>query len=152
MPSFQEILKTKAKDVERPEPYPIGTYLCVVGGLPKLAETGDNKAKTANFQLKIIAPQEDVDPESVASYTTKFGALQGKIIPHNIFLENQDGGSNLWRLKQFLVEHLDIEEGNKGLDEMINETPNRQVLVKGGHQPSKTGDAVYFRVESTFKV
>lgn len=150
MGNFQDILKKKAADVERPEPYPLGSYLFIVKGLPKQNTVGDASSKVVEYTLDLISPQEDVDPQAFAEYTGKFGGFPK---PQRLafFIENQDGSPALWPLKKFLTETLKIEEGDKEMEEMINESVGKQGIAKIGHKPDKKGgDVVYANVEMTF--
>lgn len=145
MPSFTDILNKPAASVEKPKPYPVGTYLCLVDGPAEPREVNDKPV--IDFKLKPLQAQPDVDQAALAS----MGGL-GRPSRHTIFLTSQDGTPAEWPLRRFLEEHLGIECGSKTLMEMLAEAPGKQVYVTIKHTPSKDGTEIYANVAGTAKV
>lgn len=143
-PNFQSVLNTKADAIEKPKPYPVGTYLCVVDGPVEFTTIGQKQTDAAILQLKIIQPGPDVDMAAVA----EAGGVAGKRLRHTIFLT----ADSAWRAKQFLVEHLGLEAGTKSLGELFAEVPGRQVMVTVKHRTAQDGSAIYAEVGGTAKV
>lgn len=144
MANFADVLNRPAAAVEKPKPYPIGTYLCIVDGPAEISKVGKKQTDAAIFKLKILAPGADVDPAAVA----EAGGVAGKQLRITYWL-TEDA---LYRLKQFLVDHLGLAEGSKTLGELLAEAPGCQVYANVGHRPSEDGQTLYADVKSTAKV
>lgn len=136
---FNKILTKQASAIEKPKPLPIGTYLCNNPQLPKFVGVGKNETPCAEFGLVVLSAGEDVDTDDLAT----FGKYQGKSIRHRIFLTE----ATEFRAKEELIEKFGIEEGDKTLGQLFNETINKQVYVKIKHRPSDDGTEMYSEVE-----
>lgn len=151
MANFQDILSKPAANIEPPKPLPVGTYLCIIDGQPEFAKIGKEQTDCLNFKLKPIQAQPDVDQTALQEALVVNGApsaLGDKSIRHRLFITE----ASIWRLKQFLVDHLGIEQGTKSLGELIPESQGRQVLVTLGHRASDDGQQVFTEVKATAKV
>ncbi len=144
MANFQDILNKPAAEVEPPKALPTGTYLCLVDGAPEIAQRGKNNNYCAIFKLKPVQAQADVDQQSLAE-TLNGSSLSEKKINHTLWITDDA----LWRLDQFLAEHLGIPKGTKTVGEMIPEAPGKQVVVTLGHRASDDGKQVYAEVKGT---
>jgi hypothetical protein len=144
--SFTEILDMQAKNVKAPQALPMGTYLCIVEGVPIIGTAGEKGTDCVTFSFKPLQVQDDVDQKQLAEVLNG-DALPDRRITHRMFVTNK----SKHRLKKFLVDDLGLDENNS-LKQLISEAPSRQVLVKLTHQPSKDGSAVYENVASTSKV
>jgi hypothetical protein len=144
MPDFQDILNTPAKDIERPKPYPVGSYIALVEGLPSFDKVGENQTPCADFTLRFLSADDDVDKLQLQ----EAGGISGKQIRHRLFITPDAK----WRLKKFLVDDLVIEEGDKTLTQLINEAPGRQVKIVIRHRPAKDGSVVYSEIAQTAKI
>lgn len=145
MSNFADILKKRASDVEAPKPLPVGTYICLVTALPEFAKMGKNETDVANYTLRVIQAGEDVDPDAYREATKGRETVQ---IKHRFFL-TEDA---IYRLKNFLVDDLQIEEDGKTLGELIQESAGRQVRVSLKHRPSQDGTQIYSEVSGTAPV
>lgn len=139
MPSFAESLNKRASDIKAPPVMPAGMYLGVVTGPYK-----NIKAKTgtegAEFTIALQQPISDVDATQLA----EAGGAQGKTMAVRLYSE--------YFIKQFLVDHLGLEEGNKTLGELLSEAPGKSVGVIVVNKPSAKGDRMTSFIESTTKV
>lgn len=140
MADFSSILDQQVNSVERPKPYPIGMYHCIVDGPPEVTQIGANKTDCAIFPMKIMSAQLDVDLADIEAA----GGVTGKIIRHRLFLT----ADAAWRLDQFLFEHLGIEFG-KSRKEAISEAVGRQCFLTIRHRPAQDGSAMFAEVAST---
>jgi hypothetical protein len=145
MANFQDILNKPMDEIDAPVPLPVGTYLCLVDGVPEVSQKGKNQNTAVTFNLKFMQPQADVDQSALIS------ALKGKTLPdrsirHNLWV-TEDAA---WRLKQFLKDHLAVEA--KSMSEAIAQAQGRQVYVTLGHRPSDDGTQIYMDIKSTAKV
>lgn len=143
MASFEDILNKPASEIKAPQAYPVGTYHCLVDGPPAPGKSSQKQTDFLQFKFKILSPMQDVDAAQVAEQQ-----VVGKIISSDYYVTE----AAAWRLKELLIDHLDIEEGSKSLRELVSEAPGKQVLVKLRHELSQDGKRVYHRVESTARV
>lgn len=143
MPSFEEILNKPSTEIKPPPAYPVGTYHCLVDGPPAPGKSSQKQTDFLQFKFKILSPMQDVDAQQAAEQQ-----IVGKIIQSDYYITE----TAVWRLKDMLVEHLGIEEGDKSLRELVSEAPGRQVLVKLRHEMSQDGKRIFHRVESTAHV
>lgn len=152
MATFGSILDKQSSDVERPKPLPPGTYHCVVDGQPREDKSTKKGTEFVEFSLKPMEALDDVDDDDLkAALTSGDGsvkALADKRIRATFYL-TEDA---LWRLKKFLTQDLQIEEGKKKIRQMIGEAQNRQVLALVKHVPSDDGQSIFAQLASTAPV
>lgn len=146
-PNFSLILDQPVTEVKRPKPLPVGTYTCIVDGIPKFDKTKSaDPTDTVEFNLKPISAGADVDQAALTE------ALDGKTLSDvklraNFFLTEPAK----YRLDAFLFEHLGIELGISR-KEAIGRAPGNQVLATVVHAASKDGQAIYANVGATARV
>jgi hypothetical protein len=136
---FSKILQKQAAEIEKPIPLPVGTYLCNNPALPKFIELGQNKTPCAEFGLVALQPGDDVDAAQLAAVPN----WKGKSIRHRMFLTEDSA----FRTKEELVNVFGLEEGDKTLGQLFNETVSKQVWVTIKHRPSDDGTQMYVEVE-----
>ena len=143
---FQDILNTPLKEIERPKPYPVGSYIALVEGLPSFDKVGENQTPCVDFNLRFLSANDDVDKLQLV----EAGGINGKAIRHRLFLTKDAA----WRLKKFLIDDLQLDDadGTKTPTQVINEAPGRQVMITIRHRPSKDGTVVYSEIAQTAKV
>lgn len=147
MTSFTDILNKPAAAIEPPKPLPVGTYLAIVDGPGELAKIGKDQTDCVNFKLKLMQAQPDVD-QGALQEALNGASLADKSVRHRLFITQ----ASVWRLKQFLVEHLGIDDTGKSLGELLPEAPGRQVMVTLGHRASDDGQQIFTEVKGTAKV
>lgn len=149
MASFQDILNQQQGTIEPPKPLPVGTYLCVVDGIPEITKIGKNQTDAVVFKLKPMQPRDDVDQEALQNALTVNGtpvALSEKSIRHTLFGTE----AAIWRLQEFL-QHCDLPDGVP-LGQNLNSAMGKQVLVTLGHRASDDGKQIFAEVKATAKV
>lgn len=147
MANFQDILNKPATEIEAPRPLPVGTYLCLVDGMPEHKKMGKNETDCFEFNLKFMQQGQDVDQNALQE-ALKGKALSDRSIKHRLFI-TEDA---VWRMKKFLTDDLGIEAGTRGLGAMIPEAMGKQVMVSIGHRPSDDGQQLYMDIKQTAKV
>lgn len=148
MPSFEEIMSMPASQIERPPALPVGTYHCMVDGPPTREESSQKKTPCWVYKFKILSILGDVNAQAAAEQQVIGKVITGQGAGAAFYVTSDSS----WRYKEFLTDHLGIEEGTKNMTEMQAEAPGKQVLVKLTHQVSQDGTRVYHRVESTAHV
>lgn len=150
-PVFSDILNRQATDIERPKPIPIGTYLWIVKGQPRLDKSAKKQTPFAEYTLQAVQAQEDVDEEDLAAFLSrKDGSKKvlSDISTKATFYLTEDAA---WRLNKFLEDcGLDLEGST--LQALLPEAVNCQVLGVIRHQPSEDGQSVFAQLGNTAKV
>ncbi len=141
-PNFGALLDKPASDVERPKPLPQGSYHCIVKGLPRFDKSSKKFTEFVEFTLQPTSAGEDVDEEDLEA----MGGIANKTIRATYYI-TEDA---LWRLKDFLG-HCGIEEDGS-LRNMIDQTPNCEVIAFIKHRASEDGQAVFAELAKTAPV
>jgi len=132
---FDKMLETKAGDVERPVPAPVGTYIMRVNKVPAMDTIADGKYKKVTFNLVGVEPTEDVEDE-FAEWPGNIDSVRVR----NDFLfnlEDEDAFAKTeFAMTKFLTEHLGLDE-NLSLGELLNESANCQCMAAINHCEDK---------------
>lgn len=143
--SFTDILKTKRGDVERPEPQPIGEYLCVVMANPRHDKSKQKQTPFVEFSYKVLEAMESVDDEALTEWlTNKKGdkkKLSEVVIKDTYYITE----GSIWRLEDML-KACQLEDEDTSLEQAIPETAGCQLIVTIRHESSQDGSAVFARV------
>src|SRR5262245_57618582 len=156
--SFESVLDTPSTEVTRPRPLPVGTYLCMVKGLPRIDKSTKKGTEYSEYTLQVMEPAQDdngenldVDGDDLKLALTKANgdviALRDRTLRHTLF-HTEDA---LWRLKKWLND-LDIpeedEDGNvRTIRERMQDVPGKQVFCHVKHVPSEDGESVYANID-----
>lgn len=143
-PSFSSILDAPASETEKPKPLPVGGYVCVVKGLPKRDKSSKKQTPYVEFTLQPLEAMEDVDAEALE----EMGGFVNKTL-RATYYTTEDA---MWRLKEFL-EHCGLEvSSGASYNQLIDETPNCQVIAFIRHDASEDGTSIYAKVGKTAPV
>jgi hypothetical protein len=148
-PNFGTILDRPASEFKRPKPLPVGTYQCVITGLPRNDKSSKKGTEFVEFSLRPVEAMSDVDEEDLKA----MGGFENKTLRVTFWLTEEAG----WRLGKFLVDDLKIEPEDedgeeKSFRQMCSEVQNRQVLAYVKHQASDDGTTTYAQVSTTAPV
>lgn len=142
--NFNDVLKTKGNEIERPPLIPVGTYRAAVAKCAQ-GEAGQDW-DTIDFQLGLIEAQSDVDPDELA----KYGSLKSSQVRHS-FMFSKKGDDEaatartLFNLKRFLSETLKVENiDNMSIKEALTQVQGRQLLVQIGLRPDKNDTETFY--------
>lgn len=150
MAAFEDILKKPAGEVKPPPAYPVGTYHCLVDGMPTAEESSQKKTPCRTYKFKILSIMDDVDARQAAEMQLIGKTIGGQAVGAAFYITEESA----FRYKEFLEDHLGIssDNGSKSLGEMEMEAPGKQVLVKLKHDLSQDGKRVFHRIDSTMHV
>lgn len=156
MSSFSSVLDKPSTEVGRPKPLPVGSYIGVVQGLPKIDKSTKKQTEYSEYTVKILQAQEDVDQDDLEVALTKASGEKLNLTDKTTKITFYHTEDSLWRLKQFF-EHLDIpEEDDDGetltMRQRMQLVPNRQIGFYIKHAASDDGEAVFANVDKTFRV
>lgn len=138
MANLADILNRPFQGYEAPKALPVGTYLAVVTALPE-SKTSRNMNKFLSYKLKVLAAQEDVDPDDLEN----FGEVGGKTVIADFYYETDFGFS---RLTSFLAA-CNAETG-VSIEEATQSVVGSQLLVHMKHEPNQNGDGVRATIDS----
>lgn len=142
--SFSSILDKTVDSVDKPKPIPVGTYLGLVDGIPRFDKSTVRKTDFVEFNVKLLQAKEDVDQSALAD------VLGGKVLQdksmRRTFYLTEDA---VWRLDDFLFNHLDGIPLGTSRKQAISMAPGKQVLLSVRHNPSQDGTTVYAEISST---
>lgn len=149
--TFASILDQQSTEVERPKPLPVGTYICVVNGLPRFDKSSKKQTEFVEFNLRPLQAMDDVDDEALTTALTRGNgsskALQDMTIRATYYL-TEDA---IWRLKKFL-DDCGIDEEGLTLRQRIDQSSGRQVAANLRHEASEDGQAIFARLKDTAAV
>jgi len=142
-PNFGAILDTPSSEVERPKPLPVGSYVCVVKGLPRFDKSSKKQTEFVEFTLQPLTAGDDVDQDALE----EMGGFANRTMRATFYI-TEDA---IWRLKKFLAEDLEIDGEDRTLRQMIDDAPGKQVLVNIKHRASDDG-GIFAEIASTAPV
>lgn len=145
-PNFQSILDRPHSEIEKPKPYPVGSYLFTIQGLPKYDKSSKKQTPYTEFTCKMMQALDDVDQEVLQA----MGGIKDKTM-RLTFYETEDA---IWRLKQFLFEHLGLDENEFATLRAAAEqgAPGQQFIGVLVHEPSQDGQSVFAKIGQTAAV
>lgn len=145
--NFSGILDAAPTEVERPKPYPIGTYLFIVSGMPRYDKSSQKQTEFTEFTLKFMQPGEDVDQEELEN------VLKGEVLTEKSLKATFYHTENsIWRLDDFHEKcglELDSEVSRRRRNEAC---VGCQIWGSVGHEPSKDGQSVFAKLTGFAKV
>ena len=143
--NFGAILDKAPADIKAPEALPVGSYLCVVQGLPRYDKSTKKLTEFAEYTLIIQQAMDDVDPADLKAVE---GGVKGKTIKATYYLTD----TAAYRLKEFF-EHcgLDVENA-ESLRQLMDEPNGCQVIAYMKHEASDDGKRTFARLAGTAPV
>jgi hypothetical protein len=124
---FKSIANTKLADLERPALPPVGTYLWLITKVPSIETLKGDDWDVVDFQLKAVAPTEDVDADALTAY----GDVS-KIMQRHRFMFNKNDKAEFTkgvdRLRRFCEDTVGSATSEMSLTEALNSTVNGQIL------------------------
>jgi hypothetical protein len=117
-PSFASVLDAPVDSIERPKPLPVGTYAWAIEGRPEITKSKNKGTDQVNFVVSCLGPADDVD----ASQLSEAGGWQGKKMRLSFWpTENA-----AYRLKEFLLDDLQLEGEGKSMRALLDECSGMQ--------------------------
>lgn len=145
---FTSVLSQKASDVDRPPVLPTGFYVMQVAKVPEgedfeSSRTGD-QFRRLTFQATVVAPH-DVDEDELAEYGNPAGAPLRKTFLFNM-TEGKDAerDRSVYNLKRFLIDHLQMDEGDNTLEQLIEECVGYQFIGEVTHRPDPNDPEIIY--------
>lgn len=147
---FADALDRRGEEIERPPLAPVGTYLWTVSKMPEMDTIADGRFDVVDFQLKCIAPQDDVDPDALAEY----GSIAGLSRRHRFLFNTEDEANfnrTLFNMKRFIKEHLLVENFDSiPMKEALAQCVNAQCLASIRWRPDpRDPEIMYDEIDRT---
>lgn len=129
---FANLLSVNLDTVEKPKPWPVGTYH---GVLLKYEAKSSKEKETPmiEFTVQVQTPGDDVDPESLVGVD-----LTKRPFRKNYFLTADAS----WRLKA-LLSSLGISTTGRTFNETLPETVGEPIMISVIQKPNKDGTDFY---------
>lgn len=154
-PNFASVLDTPSSAIEKPKPLPVGTYVCVVKGLPRIDKSSKKQTEYSEYALTILEAGEDVDADDLEKSLTKPSGEKIALSAKSLKVTFYHTEDSIYRLKKFLND-LDVPEEEDGeeltIRQRMNEVNGRQVKVTIKHTASEDGENIYANVGGTAKM
>lgn len=148
MTSFSELLNQDVGAVEKPKPFPIGTYLWQIAS-HKIEEVGQNKQPKIDINCLCLAAESDVDAtelEEAKGITRPDGNPKSS---KKTFWLTED---SLWRFTAFLKDTLGITGGKSIMRVIEEDLASKKFLGTITHRKSKDGEDTFAEIGDTAAV
>ncbi len=147
-PNFAALLSKPADQVEKPKPLPQGTYTFQVLKYGYGQTTGEKKTDFVEFTCGVSAAGADIDPtelEAAGGITRADGSMKTQDLTFYVT------EAALYRLTEFLIEHLGITETGASTQQLIEEHAVGKFFTGNIKHVPKKGDAsvVYANIDKT---
>lgn len=130
--SFEEISNMRLDDIEDPKPFPVGTYVWLINGMPETGKSRDKQTPFWEFNLKPIQALEDVDRAALDD----IGGLQSGKEMKLTFWITPDSAS---MIRNFLRDVIGIK-GGLSVTQAIAESVGQQFKGHVSHKPYQARD------------
>lgn len=150
-PDFSALLNTSFDDVKKPEPLPAGTYQLSIKEF-KYDKTKPKDDKEPSQYVRFSFAVQDAGPDVDQDLYQEAIATQ-PLAKRTINRDFYITPAALWRLKEFLQDHLGLDLSGKGIGEAVAETTGMVVMGEITQRPSnRPGDnSVYNDIASFAK-
>jgi hypothetical protein len=143
--SFSSILDRPATESERPAAFPIGSYICIIKGLPRKDKSTKKGTDYIEYTLQPVqAIEGTVDEEALG----EFGNLADKELKLTFYITEKSA----YRHKEFLEDDLRLDIGDDTHWEAAQKTNGARVVVQIKHTPRDDGKGVYSEIAGTAPV
>ncbi len=146
MPSFADVLNTKVSDIKAAPPWPVGTYLMVIEGMPEYIDNNAKTKKGLAHKAKILQIMQDVDQDKVVDWQDE---TKEKLTGQTLY--GPASGITFWEpnLSYLTTFYTNIGLGELALSMAISESPGRQFLAVVRHRPSQDGKRMEHFIHET---
>jgi hypothetical protein len=153
--TFSSVLDMPSSEVERiAKPLPVGSYLAVVQGQPKIDKSSKKQTEYSEYTMKILEALDDVDEDALGEYLTAMDGSKKRLTDCTIRNTYYHTENSIGRLATFF-DHLDGITPDKAGDvdaslrQRMGETAGKQCVIHIKHEPFQSGEGVRAVVAST---
>ena len=151
--NIADLLDQPSIDAERPKPFPQGSYIAQVKGLPREDVSTRKQTRYLEFTLVPVEVYRDKDGRTDVDEDAleEMGGLNDRSLRHTLYVTDLA----MYRMREFF-DHCGIPdmEGKRKLshNERAVQSPGCHVGISVKHVPSQDGSGVFANIASTFKV
>lgn len=138
---FKALLSQQVQSVEAPKLFPIGNYDAICGA-HELLESSKKETPFVRFQVKLVGPREDVDPDDFEE-AGGMEKLQSRSALRYDFYLTPDA---YFMLRQFIENSLDIQCSERSFDEVLPETEGVPFIANIRHTPGQREGSMYMEI------
>lgn len=145
---FTSILQQPVDDIKKPEPVPYGPYGALIKKF-NFDKSSKKETPFVEYETEITQILEGVDPDLLSEYQEKMGKSPiGKKFSVTFYLTPD----SLWRLKQFLEEHVGLDSTGKTLEQLVGEAVNNEVGLELQHSIGQKSGESFAEIKRTFNL
>lgn len=149
MSNFASILDAAPTEIVRPKSLPVGSYLCVINGLPRYDQSSKKKTDFVEFQLKPLSAGDDVDQDDLNIWMQKEDGTTRTLADASIKATYYLTETAAYRLDEF-HEHCGLElDPNVSRRQRNEMATGCQVMAFVKHRASDDGKNVFAELGST---
>ena len=130
-PDFTSVLDMMPDEIEAPKPLPPGDYVVTITGHTQdVAQTG---TKYIQFLATPVEALPNVDEDWLKEAMTKLDGSMKKLSDFTLrirFYDTKDAG---FMLKEFLIDDVGLDPGDRSIGQMVEAAVNSQVVVTVKH-------------------
>ena len=141
-PEFASVLDTPDEEIKEPQPFPVGSYVCLVKGLPEYDKSSQRQTPFARFNLQPLQAMDDVDQQALAD----MGGFGNRSIRATYYL-TEDAA---YRAKEF-CDHCGVPSGGT-LRHRLEQCQGQQVVVVLRHGMSDRTGKPFHEIARTAQV
>lgn len=123
--NFADVAAKPIQEVERPPLPPVGTYRFSVTKLPETTKSKDEAWEILTFNVRALEAMDDVDMSDYKGEVT--GIVQQVKFMFNLN-DEVEFEKSLFRLRQFLENHLKCADEGMTIAQALNASVNQQFL------------------------
>lgn len=129
---YADILNTARDDIKEPQPLPLGSYVAMVKGLPRIDKGGKNNNDFAEYEFSLVSAGADVDQNELAAA----GGLP-RDLKHTFWITPK----SLFIIERFFEAAQIDRVSAPTISEALTQTPGRSVTIQVvlGKANAKTG-------------
>lgn len=146
--SFADVLDAPPSADDRPKSLPVGSYLCTVKGMPRIDKSAQKQTPFVEFTLVPKQAGADVDADDLTAWATRADGsikrLDETTLKNTIYITE----NSVFMLNDFL-EHCGIETDGRSRREMLDDTPNCDVVIYIRHEARQDGQGVQARISKS---
>ena len=154
-PTFSSVLDMPSSEIDRSvKQLPIGSYLAVVQGLPRIDKSSKKQTEFSEYTMKILEAKDDVDEDALEEFLKGADGSKRKLTDQTIKATFYHTEGSIGRLLTFL-DHLDgikpseaaeVEESPR---QRMSEVAGKQCVIHVKHEPWQSGEGVSARVSGS---
>ena len=138
---FGKLLNVQVDSVERPKPFPVGSYDALVMG-HEAKESAQKETPFIRFQVKLMAPREDVDAEEFENAGGMEKLTARNAMRYDFYLTPDA----YYRLREFLENGLGLQCAGRTFDAVLPETDNVPFIASIKHVTGREEGEVYMEI------